>query len=308
MSGQLSEPIDRKWVLWLPETASRLILARIEPSSSSSSPSPRSSSSFQHQPQHPQSRPTSPSTRSHQHKQQQQQQQDQSHAFTASLTYSPEDEAASSLEGDTVLIDDDDDNDVDDDCQDCEEREQAATVGGGGCSEAELMAIAELFSGDDGGVSLSWYLSRIVRYSGIGYSSVVASIALLDRALSLNPTFKLSHSNVYRMVLASTVVATKFYDDDYYPNSYYANVGGVNPEEMNQLELGFLALVNFDCLIKRDIYDCYAAAVCCTDPPDLPSPPPETNIGEEKNSELRGTESLINIEATNTAIGLVQSH
>ena len=39
--------------------------------------------------------------------------------------------------------------------------------------------------------------------------------------------FILTELNVHRILLAATVVATKYQDDDVYSNKYYARVGGV---------------------------------------------------------------------------------
>ncbi|KAH3766554.1 Cyclin [Pelomyxa schiedti] len=115
-----------------------------------------------------------------------------------------------------------------------------------------------------GGVCLAWYLGRLVQYGGFSECSLVASLALIDRVVDRNLEFAVTDSNVHTLLLASVLVASKFYEDEFYPNSYYARVGGVTPDEMNELEIAFLVLVRFDLLISKPLYDVY---LCALQPP-----------------------------------------
>ncbi|KAH3767288.1 Cyclin P/U [Pelomyxa schiedti] len=110
-------------------------------------------------------------------------------------------------------------------------------------------------------VCLGWYLKRIVQYSGFSKCSLVASLALIDRAVDKNPGFVVTDTNVHRLFLASATVASKFYEDEFYPNSYYARVGGVTATEMNDLEIAFLILIQFDLLVSKPLYDVYLCAL-----------------------------------------------
>lgn len=54
----------------------------------------------------------------------------------------------------------------------------------------------------------------------------------------------------------SIVVASKFTSDIYYANSRYAKVGGIPLQELNQLELKFLFLIDFELHITlKDLQD-----------------------------------------------------
>lgn len=46
--------------------------------------------------------------------------------------------------------------------------------------------------------------------------------------------------------------AAKFYDDSFYNNEIYARIGGVLPEELNDLELEFMFLINFTLTISQN--------------------------------------------------------
>jgi hypothetical protein len=53
------------------------------------------------------------------------------------------------------------------------------------------------------------------------------------------------------------MVAIKYYDDDYYKNEYYAKVGGLTLKEINQLEMEFLELINYELFINKEVFDVY---------------------------------------------------
>ncbi len=53
------------------------------------------------------------------------------------------------------------------------------------------------------------------------------------------------------------LLAIKYNEDDYYSNKYYAKVGGINLDEINDLEYNFLILLNFDVFIDEDTYEKY---------------------------------------------------
>ena len=53
------------------------------------------------------------------------------------------------------------------------------------------------------------------------------------------------------------MLAIKYNEDDYYSNKYYAKVGGINLDEINDLEYNFLILLNFDIYISNDSFQYY---------------------------------------------------
>lgn len=61
----------------------------------------------------------------------------------------------------------------------------------------------------------------------------------------------------FRFILVSVMVAIKYYDDEYYKNEYYAKVGGLTLKEVNQLEMEFLELINYELFINKEVFDVY---------------------------------------------------
>jgi hypothetical protein len=55
----------------------------------------------------------------------------------------------------------------------------------------------------------------------------------------------------------SVVVASKFCDDFFETNTFYSRVGGISVEEMNSLELEFLARLGFDLYVDDAEYQSY---------------------------------------------------
>lgn len=97
----------------------------------------------------------------------------------------------------------------------------------------------------------------MVKYMNASPSVYVYSLLLLDRAQEYNPNFTIHKKNIHRLLLVSNLLAAKYLDDLYYKNSFYAMVGGVSLKVLNELEVEFLSLINFNCHFERGTYDSY---------------------------------------------------
>ena len=58
-------------------------------------------------------------------------------------------------------------------------------------------------------------------------------------------------------MLIAILLAIKYNEDDFYSNTYYAKVGGINLQEINNLESEFLSLINFNLWIDFEIFTKY---------------------------------------------------
>ena len=65
------------------------------------------------------------------------------------------------------------------------------------------------------------------------------------------------------MFFGSVVVATKFNEDKYYSNSYYAKIGGMELEQLNEVEMEFVIGINFDLFVEAKIFDKYESTLIC---------------------------------------------
>ena len=102
-------------------------------------------------------------------------------------------------------------------------------------------------------ISINDYLLRLANYSKISDSTLVFILIYIDR-LCHKYNFKINNYNIYKLLLASMVVAIKFNEDEFYTSEFYGQLGGISKIEMNNLEYEFATMINFNLFIKEDLY------------------------------------------------------
>ncbi|KAF5393849.1 hypothetical protein D9757_000410 [Collybiopsis confluens] len=112
-------------------------------------------------------------------------------------------------------------------------------------------------------ISLEAYLLRILKYCPTTNEVFLSLLVYFDRMTKLTSeatgrSFVIDSYNIHRLVIAGVTVASKFFSDVFYTNSRYAKVGGLPLAELNQLELQFLLLNNFNLVIPKDEMRRYA--------------------------------------------------
>ncbi|OAQ26206.1 cyclin-related 2, partial [Linnemannia elongata AG-77] len=97
-------------------------------------------------------------------------------------------------------------------------------------------------------ISIEAYLSRILQYAPFQNEVLLIILLYFDRiGGGCKPTQLIINSfNIHRLLITSILVACKFSSDVFYPNVRYARVGGLPLSELNQLELEFLFLSQFE--------------------------------------------------------------
>ena len=108
-------------------------------------------------------------------------------------------------------------------------------------------------------ITISSYLCRLAQYTECSSEVLIQSIIHINRILHHRPSFKVNSLNIHRLLLTSLLCSAKFFDDCYYNNAYYAKVGGISVKELNELEIEFLALINFDLFVHFPIYQSFYA-------------------------------------------------
>ncbi|KAL9548328.1 hypothetical protein MBANPS3_005734 [Mucor bainieri] len=102
------------------------------------------------------------------------------------------------------------------------------------------------------------YLARILKFAPFSNEVLLCLLVYFDRIAKLKKTrYAVNSFTVHRLLITSIVVASKFTSDVFYPNSRYAKVGGIPLCELNQLELEFLFLCNFDLHVKLEDMQAY---------------------------------------------------
>ncbi|KAI9486510.1 MAG: cyclin-domain-containing protein [Benjaminiella poitrasii] len=108
-------------------------------------------------------------------------------------------------------------------------------------------------------IDIYTYLLRILKFTPFTNEVLICLLIYFDRIANEEGTrnYAVSSLTVHRLLITSIVVATKFTSDVFYPNTRYAKVGGIPLYELNQLELEFLFLCNFNLHVKLEEMQTY---------------------------------------------------
>mmetsp|Transcript_6591 Transcript_6591/g.16878 ORF Transcript_6591/g.16878 Transcript_6591/m.16878 type:complete len:271 (-) Transcript_6591:442-1254(-) len=111
-------------------------------------------------------------------------------------------------------------------------------------------------------ISVHRYLARIRQYTKFHDECYVVALVYLDRLFRAHKApFLPTQHNVHRLVIASVLVASKFYDDVFHSNSFMAQVGGISVAEMNKLEIELCLRLNWELHLPYSDYGHMLAAL-----------------------------------------------
>lgn len=100
------------------------------------------------------------------------------------------------------------------------------------------------------------YLKRIIYYSKINYSTLIISFILIDRFLNSKNYF-LKSKNVYFVMAAGIIIASKFNDDKILSDKDYSTVFMISSSRLHILESLFLKDINYDIFVNNKCYNEY---------------------------------------------------
>ena len=105
-------------------------------------------------------------------------------------------------------------------------------------------------------LSIKDYLTRLSQFTKINESTIILILIYIDRIGKINK-FILTYRNIYKLILASMVIAIKYNEDNCFSSEVYAKLGGLSVLELNYLEFQFLILIKFSLFIEKDLFDKY---------------------------------------------------
>lgn len=108
-------------------------------------------------------------------------------------------------------------------------------------------------------ISLLMFVQRMMRFLPATKELYIVALIYLDRVVALNPEITLTLYNVHRLFITAVHVASKFLDDLFYSSTFVAKVAGVPPDELNRLEIEFLAAIRFSLFVDPALFATYAA-------------------------------------------------
>lgn len=106
------------------------------------------------------------------------------------------------------------------------------------------------------------YLLRIRRAVRCSKECLVLALVYMDRAAARHPHLTISGYTVHRLVLASVLLASKFWDDAGLDNAHYADAGGLDLRELNAMEAELLRKVGWRLKVQPQEYEWYHNLVC----------------------------------------------
>jgi len=108
-------------------------------------------------------------------------------------------------------------------------------------------------------ISIKDYLDRIRKYAGCSDACFILAAMYIERVRAAG--LSVDSLSIHRLLITSTTVAAKYFDDHYYRNSLYANVGGLTTLELNQLEWEFFTLLNLNLAYNPSDYFAFDALI-----------------------------------------------
>ena len=105
-------------------------------------------------------------------------------------------------------------------------------------------------------VSIENYMMRLFQFTKINESTIILILIYIDRFCNLN-NISLSYYNVHKLILAATVSAVKYNEDQFYSLNVYAKLGGIPINELNLLEYKFLSMINFSVFVEEELFSKY---------------------------------------------------
>ena len=113
-------------------------------------------------------------------------------------------------------------------------------------------------------ISIKDYLERLCKYSKIDTSTIILILRYIDRICNIQK-FKLTYYNVYKLILASMIIAIKYNEDEYYSNKFYSKLGGVSISEIVFLEYNFLSLIHYNLFVNNELFKKYNEYISSAD-------------------------------------------
>lgn len=104
------------------------------------------------------------------------------------------------------------------------------------------------------------YLDRISQLTGMESGAFIAALVLLSRVFEKHRGLALTPLNAKRLIVASTLVASKLFSDEPCANVLWARFSGTfGLDEINAMEGELLSVLGFDLVITEEEYEIHVA-------------------------------------------------
>ena len=102
-------------------------------------------------------------------------------------------------------------------------------------------------------IPIDEYMLRFASNGNFSEEVFIAMAIYLDRYVAETQLI-LHELNIHRLIITSILLVNKIHDDVSGNNEFFARIGGISAKELKVLEMDFLADINWNLQIPRDIY------------------------------------------------------
>ncbi|KAJ1905010.1 cyclin-like protein interacting with PHO85 [Coemansia sp. IMI 209127] len=106
-------------------------------------------------------------------------------------------------------------------------------------------------------IDLETYTLRILKYCPFQNEVLLGLIVyfqqMVDRCAQRRVPFTVDAYSIHRLIITGVTIGAKWFSDVFFTNSRYAKVGGLSVAELNNLELQFLSIIDFDLNIQPEV-------------------------------------------------------
>ena len=94
-------------------------------------------------------------------------------------------------------------------------------------------------------IKIEDYLIRLVKFSKMEISTLVLTFIYIKRFID-KENFIIAFNNIFRLIITCSLLAIKFNENKAFKNSFYAKIGGLEVEDLNNLEYNVFSRLNFN--------------------------------------------------------------
>ena len=94
-------------------------------------------------------------------------------------------------------------------------------------------------------IKIEDYFIRLVKFSKMEISTLVLTFIYIKRFI-YKEKFIISFNNIFRLIISCSLLAIKFNEIRIFKNTYYAKIGGLEVDDLNNLEYNVFSRLNFN--------------------------------------------------------------
>ena len=112
-------------------------------------------------------------------------------------------------------------------------------------------------------ISIQNYLERFVKFARCSMETFILALILIDRLIQNTTNLKIHATNVHRLFLTGMTLAIKLQDDLHLSNEDIAKVGGIQADQLAELEIHMLQGIQFWVTVPQEQFANYLDYLLC---------------------------------------------